>query len=111
MNDANKLPKCRLIALPQFSPQSVKLQSLIRADSFMHFPARQKTPRGRTRAANAAICDWELLGVVGRSVAQIVKVQALHLGVIIDFLGERFGIRDTFQGCISDWPVFDAAII
>jgi len=41
MNDANKLPKCRLIALPQFSLQSVKLQSLIRADSLMHFPARQ----------------------------------------------------------------------
>ena len=30
-----------------------------------------------------------LLGVVGRSVAQIVKVQTLHLGVVIDFLGER----------------------
>ena len=28
-------------------------------------------------------------------------------------LGKQRGepIRDTFQGCISDWPVFDAAII
>ena len=30
-----------------------------------------------------------LLSVVGRSIAQIVKVQTLHLGVVINFLGER----------------------
>ena len=29
-----------------------------------------------------------LLSVVGRSIAQIVKVQTLHLGVVINFLGQ-----------------------